>query len=264
MLDHQVLLEPFEEQFDLPALLVNGSNGQRGQVQPIAQEHQIELRFLVEQFDPSQCSRVGFLGIVGQQLDRLIAAYTRAVVEGSAVHGRELQIVFSPYNEAALALNQSMQTGKVHIAPVQHHYGAWGQPQTVERFDVVNFSCGDGEHHRNGPTQVDHGVRLDRCFGRAKVGPWEQLETQIDCGRVHRIQGLFQAQSNIVVFVQCDGQLDQALSQGFEEFAGAPFVGIGQSRSRYAVTQSNVMEPGFLRVQARNRVAQTFAPCRLL
>ena len=27
--DHQVLLEPFEEQFDLPALLVNGSNGQR-------------------------------------------------------------------------------------------------------------------------------------------------------------------------------------------------------------------------------------------
>ena len=30
-------------QLDLPALLVNGSNGQRRQVQPIVQEHQIEL-----------------------------------------------------------------------------------------------------------------------------------------------------------------------------------------------------------------------------
>ena len=30
VLDHQVFLKPFEEQFDLPALLVNGSNGQRG------------------------------------------------------------------------------------------------------------------------------------------------------------------------------------------------------------------------------------------
>ena len=263
VLDHQVLLEPFEEQFDLPALLVNGSNSQRGQVQPIAQEHQIELRFLVEEFDPSQCSRVGFLGLVGQQLDRLIGSYPCAGVEGMAALGRELQIVFSPYNEAALALNQGIQTGKVHIAPVQHHYGARGQPQTVERFDVVNFSCGDGKHHRNGPTQVDHGMRLDRCFGRAKVDPWEQLETQIYGGRVHRIQGLFQAQSDIVFFVQCDGQLDQALSQGFEEFAAAPFVGIGQGGPRHAVAQSDVVELGFLRVQARNQVAQTFAPREL-
>ena len=257
--DHQVLLEPFEEQFDLPALLVNGCNGHCGQVQPIAQEHQIELRFLVEELDPSQWCRVGLLGLVGQQLDRLIGAYPCAGVEGMAVHGREFQIVFSPDNEAALALNQGIQTGKVHVAPVQHHYGARGQSQSVERFDVVNFSCGDGKHHRYGPTQVDHGVRLDRCFGRAKVGPWEQLETQIDGGRVHRIQRLFQAQSDIVVFVKCDGQLDQTLRQGFEEFAAASFVGIGQGGSRNAVAQSDVVKLGFLRIEARNQVAQTFA-----
>ena len=237
VLDHQVLLEPFEEQFDLPALLVNGRNGQCGQVQPIAQEHLIELRFLVEELDPSQWCRVGLLGLVSQQLDGLIGAYPCAGVDGMAVHGREFQIVFSPDNEAALALNQGIQTGKVDLAPVQHHYGARGQPQSVERFD--------------------------HCFGRAKVGPWEQLETQIDGGRVHRIQGLFQAQSDIVVFVKCDGQLDQTLSQGFEEFAAEPFVGIGQGGSGHAVAQSDVVKLGFLRIQARNQVAQTFAPREL-
>jgi hypothetical protein len=128
VLDHQVLLEPFEEQLDLSAFLIDGSNGQRGQVKPIAQEHQIELRFLVEEFDPSQCSRVGFLGLVGQQLDRLIGLYPCAGVEGMAVLDRELQIVFSPYKEAALALNQGTQTGKVNIVLVQHHYEARGHP----------------------------------------------------------------------------------------------------------------------------------------
>ncbi len=32
LIDHQVLLKPFEEQFDLPALLVKGCNGQFRQV----------------------------------------------------------------------------------------------------------------------------------------------------------------------------------------------------------------------------------------
>jgi hypothetical protein len=252
VLDHQVLLEPFEEQLDLPALLVNGCNGQCGQVQPIAQEHQIELRLFVEEFDSSQESGIGILGLVGQQLDCLIGAYARAGVEGVAVHDRALQIVLGPDNEAALALNQGVQAGKVYIATVQHHDGAWGQLQTVERLDIVNFACGDGDHHGNGPTQIDHGVCLDCRLGRTKVGPWKQLQTQVDGGRVHRIQGLFQAQSNIVIFVPCNGQIDQALRQGLEEFAAAPFVGIGQGRARDAVAQSDVVELGALRVQTRN------------
>ncbi len=257
------MLEPFEEQFDLTALLVNGCNGQCGQVQPIAQEHQIELRLLVEELNPSQWDGVGFLGLVGQQLNRLIGSYDRAVVEAVAVHDCEVQIVFAPDDEAVLALNQCIQTGKVHIAAIEHHDGAWGHPQTVERFDIVNFACGDGEHHGNSPAQIDHRVRFDRCFGRTKVGPWKQLQAQVDGGRVHRIQGLFQAQSNVVVFVPCYGQFDQALSQRIEEFAVAPFVGIGQGRACDAVAQSYVVELGALRVQARDQVAQTFAPREL-
>jgi len=96
MFDHQILLEPFEEQFDLPALLVNGGNSQCGQVQTIAQKNQLELRLLVEECNPSQWCGVGSLGFVGQQLDRLIGAYASAEVEGLTVQGCELQIVLGP------------------------------------------------------------------------------------------------------------------------------------------------------------------------
>lgn len=113
--DHQVLLEPFEEQFDLPALLVNRSNGQCSQVQTIAQERQIELRLLVKEFHFSQDAGIGLAGLVGQQLDGLISTYASASIEGLAGDDREPQIVSGSDHETALTLGQGIQTGKVDI-----------------------------------------------------------------------------------------------------------------------------------------------------
>ena len=44
VLDAQILLEPFEEQLNLPTLLINGRNRCRLKVKAIGQEDQIELR----------------------------------------------------------------------------------------------------------------------------------------------------------------------------------------------------------------------------
>ena len=52
---------------------------------------------------------MGFSGLFGQQLDRLIGVYALAEIEEVAVLGLKLQIVLYPDKEASLALNQGFE-----------------------------------------------------------------------------------------------------------------------------------------------------------
>ena len=52
--DAQVLLDPLEEQLDLPAILVQGGNGQRWQTGVVGQEHQRLARLEVFEVDATQ------------------------------------------------------------------------------------------------------------------------------------------------------------------------------------------------------------------
>jgi len=54
------LLDPFEEQFHLPAGLVEAGNGQRGQFKVIGQEDEEALVFGIEEADPAQRRRIMF------------------------------------------------------------------------------------------------------------------------------------------------------------------------------------------------------------
>ncbi|MEY4911195.1 MAG: hypothetical protein RL761_858, partial [Pseudomonadota bacterium] len=54
VLDREILLEPFEEQFDLPALLINGSNGGCIQIKSVGQEDQIKFGFFIIKANPAQ------------------------------------------------------------------------------------------------------------------------------------------------------------------------------------------------------------------
>lgn len=70
--------------------------------------------------------------------------------------------------------------------------------------------------------QVDHVVLLDSWFSQAKVGPYDQLGSLIDRGRVHLIQGPFHGKPDTELYVKCHDQLDQTLRKVFEEVAAAP------------------------------------------
>ena len=52
---------------------------------------------------------MGFSGLFGQQLDRLIGVYALAEIEEVAVLGLKLQIVLCPDKEDSLALNQGFE-----------------------------------------------------------------------------------------------------------------------------------------------------------
>src|SRR5271155_2487613 len=78
-----MLLDPFEEQFDLPATFVESADGRRWQAELVGEEHQRSSRFGVPQADAPQVFRIMLAGIVTIQCDGLIADDTgRPVCRG--------------------------------------------------------------------------------------------------------------------------------------------------------------------------------------
>ncbi len=80
LLDAQVLLDPFEEQLDLPPALVQSGNGKLCQAGVVGQEDQGLLGLGVFEPDTPQVLGVVFGGIMPIQRDGLIADYAAALV----------------------------------------------------------------------------------------------------------------------------------------------------------------------------------------
>ena len=79
-LDAEVLLDPFEEQFDLPALFVNLRDRQRGQDEVVGQELQLPAGFGVAVADAAQLVRIRRSRLERGQDDRLIRTDARTLV----------------------------------------------------------------------------------------------------------------------------------------------------------------------------------------
>lgn len=98
-------------------------------------------------------------------------------------------------------------------------------------------------------------MRFDRSLGRAKVGPGEQRQAQVDGGRVHGIERFFQTQANVLVPIEFEGHGNQPVPKRLEQAPVAPFVGIGQGGAGYLAVDTDVVELGFLGVEASNQIA---------
>jgi hypothetical protein len=79
-LDPQMLLDPFEEQFHLPATLVQSADSQRRQLSVVGQEDQILARFEIAVADTPQMFGIVFGGVVVVERNALIANQPRAAI----------------------------------------------------------------------------------------------------------------------------------------------------------------------------------------
>src|SRR5690606_33908996 len=111
----------------------------------------------------------------------------------------------------------------------------------------------------NGSTQVQQRVQLHRSLGRAKVGPWEQRQAQVDCRGVQRVDGVVQFQAQRVGGIKFASSVDQPLGEVGVDPPIALLVGIGQSSSSDALAQSHVIKLCGLCRQAAFYVSQTLS-----
>jgi hypothetical protein len=93
--DAQVLFDPLEEQFDLPAAFVYGSDGLCWQIEVICQEDRALSSLGIKEADTSEFFRVVSFTFVSAQPNGLIAAQTAGLVDWTRLKRLNLILLFA-------------------------------------------------------------------------------------------------------------------------------------------------------------------------
>ena len=92
--DAQVLFDPFEEKFDLPATLVELRDGQGGDIEIVGQKDQAFVRGRVAVAHASQGDRIILLRLKSGQENRLIGTQTGGCIDRPRFQALEPKVPF--------------------------------------------------------------------------------------------------------------------------------------------------------------------------
>lgn len=254
----QVLLDPLEEQFDLPSALVELGDGEGWQSKMIGQKNQMSLLLDIEEVDASQTFRIISLRVEASQSSNLVGTHTGDFVDWAGLVTNENQVVFGPDHEEGHGLVDSIEPCKIQVSAIHDIEGSGLDDQLVENVHVVEFSLGNGNETGNWPSQVQQGMELDRGFGSSKPGPAKQAQTQIDGGRIQSVNRFVQLDPEIFGGIEPARLADKMLGQIGINSPIPLFVGTRQIHARHMAADPQTVKLTSPRTQTSFDVAQAF------
>ncbi len=135
-----MLLDPFEEQFDLPAALVECTYGQCWQGMVICEKQQCFAGLCVFEADASQMIRKVSAAVETVEYDGLIADHACSSICGSGIKSPGIQIRFGACDKEAAGLMQDIQTLEIEICPIHHVEGTSFWNEQIENIDIVQLA----------------------------------------------------------------------------------------------------------------------------
>jgi len=256
--DSQMLLDPLEEQFHLPAAAIELGDRECRQLEVVGEEHE---RLALLGLEPNAPQRLGVadLGVEHRERDRLIADQARGSVHCAGVAARGLEIGFGTRDKEHSCLVQPVQALEIEIAPVHDVEGARLGQQLVQDVHVVEFSVGDVDEARDVAAQVDQRVQLDGRLGGAKPRPRKQRQAQVDRRGIERVDRVFQIDAEGLVHVESARDANRVLRNLRVDAPIARFVCIGKRALGHRSANAQVVELGRVRTQTGFDVAQALA-----
>ena len=257
--DPQMLLDPFEKQFHLPATLVEPRDGQRRQCEVVGQEHKPSSVLDVVKRNATQRVGIQPRRLRAGQHNRLVAAQSGRLVDRAMSAARKVEIPFASRDEEGGSPCEAMQTHEIDVAAIHHVERAGFDRQLVEDRHIVHFPVRNMHKTGNVAAQIQERVQLDGTLAAAKLRPREQAQAQVDGRGVERIDGLFEIDGQWVLRIQPPRAANQHLG---EIGVDPPIVSAIRSRqgaARDLSAKSRVVQFRSQRSQARFDVPQAFA-----
>ena len=257
--DTQMLLDPLEEQFDLPALLVKCRDHLWFEREVVGQKNEA-LSSLVFDDDAPQRRRIVLARIEKRQHARLVADdIARRSIDRMRVTAFELGIAFGSSDKEGVHYMQPIQSGEIQIAAIHQVIRAWFYHQIVEDIDLVGLAVGDVNEAGDRAAQVEQRMQFDGRFGGSKRCPRIHRQTQIDGGGVEGIDRCIEIHAKRLAGVQRARQRNQVLRQIGVDLPGACRIRIGQRiAGNRRTAKSQVVQPMRLCTQIDFDIAQRF------
>ncbi|PRC93279.1 hypothetical protein S2091_2017 [Solimicrobium silvestre] len=258
--DTQMLFDPFEEQFDLPALLVQRGDQFRFERKIVGQEYEA---FSVLVFDDNAPQRPWIIlaCVIQRQLASLVANEIGAgSIDRVGVTALEFGVALGSGYKESVQLVETMQPFEIQVAAIHQIKCTWLDSQIVQNIDFVGLAVGDMNKGRDRTTQVEQSMQFDCSFGGAKRRPWMNRQTQIDCGCIEGIHSGVQIDSHRFVGIQRSSHRNQMLRKIGINLPRTSGIRIRQRVARNGfASKSHVVKPVRLRPQIDFDVAQGFS-----
>ena len=143
--DAQMLLDPFEEEFDLPAAAIEFGDGQRRHGEVVGQEDQCLACFGIAIADAAHGDGIIVLGVQPGEHHGLVETQAGGFVHRAGVTAGAAEVLFGAGDEESATLMNPMPAGEVEVAAIHDVKRAGCPDQLVEDVDIMNTASGDND-----------------------------------------------------------------------------------------------------------------------
>lgn len=208
-----MLLDPLEEQFHLPAVLVERADGSAWQCHLVGEEDERLAGFGVFESNTAQMNGVVLLRVEAVERNGLIANDAGWPICFRRIDAMEVHVRLGPRDEESAGQMQNVKASEIDVATIHDVDGTGLGYQQVERMHIVQLAVGNMNEARNAATQVEQRMHLHCGLGRAEVCPRKDRQAQVDGRGVECINRVRQVQPQVLAGIQCSGLTDQTLRE---------------------------------------------------
>ena len=254
----KMLLYPFEEQFDVPALSVEFCDCQ-GFVSKMVGEEAVDLAG-GEVFICNQSESFGIaLGCFDScKFDDLIADDTSFGITSSGLDNFVRHIVLGPcYEECSVLVHVFEESEEIDISFVQKIDGAHFDTEIVQCLDIVNRSICKVDIDRKITSEVKERMHLDARLRLPEPSPWTELQAEAYRTAVKGIDHIVNIEPEWIFRIQRPNSLDERLTEVAVDTPVPLFISFGKSVSWNSVTDTAMIQFMLDRNEAGLNVAET-------
>lgn len=248
----QVLLNPFEEQLDLPAALVIVGDLGRIAIGDVGQQDNILIVFRIDQANPSQGFRVTMLALLSRQPDDLVTLQPARRIDRRRGFPVESQVLFGPDHKAAATGVQVIQALVIQIGAI-HDVDAAGQDRDyIQDVYIVGLAVGDMDKCGDSALQVQYCVNFNGGLAGAELRPRKQRQTKVDGRGVQR----FDRFGQLVFAIKLLGTSDQHHGQVLIDVPGTVGIGIGERAQGHLGFDAHMVAARPERIEGGSQIPQ--------
>jgi hypothetical protein len=262
-LDAQVLFDPFEEKFHLPAALVQLRNCQGREAEVVGQEYKPVVGLCVEVTDTPQWYRI-LLGRLEAFEDYcLIASQTGRFVDMTRGLPPVVETALCTDHKEYKVLCENIETVEVDVATVHNVESTRFENQDIQDVDVVNLPFRNPYKRWDVAAQIEKCVKFDGSFALPEPGPREEGKTQVDGCGIEDVGDPIQLHTEVVPGIQPPGYTNQHVSEICVDAPISLFVGIGQRALGDPAPDADVVEFGPDGTKTSFDIAEALSVCEL-
>ena len=173
--DPEVLLDPLEEEFDLPAASVKRGDGLSREDEVVGEEYQGLAGFRVAKADAPEFRRVGLGRVPSSEDDGLVTDQACGAVDRRGIEPPEAEVPLGPDDEYGPGIVEAFEAFEINVSPVEDIDRSRLREEGVEDTNVVYAAVGDPDPSGDVAPEVQEGVQLDGPLGRPKGSPGEEV-----------------------------------------------------------------------------------------